>query len=184
MRTFFVLLIGIAGAAYLFRERIDRFARLNTWESPDGSSLWEELSTSIQDLYGGDLLGDGRDHSEKIETLEAAGEITFYDPEDTTVDSNNGAILADPANADIGTQQYLAQTECRIAVNEYGMDPSLEAECRADVVRRGRYFFESGGVRMAVDILGGMESGARPNVQTNVDNAEPEYLQYIEVTEG
>lgn len=183
MKKIIVLLVGLAGIAYWKRKELESFFAKQSWTSPDGKGLFEQLSTSMENLYGGDLLGDGRDHSQKMDSLVSAGAVTML--EDSTSQNNGGAVInGNFADADPGTVQYLAQTECRIAVRDYGMDPALEAECRSDVVRRGTYSFRSDGVRMAVDIRDRQHfSGVSPNVVTNND-MQGSSNNWEEITEG
>lgn len=178
------LVVAIVGAVAVWqREELKRWFARQQWKAPDGSSLWDQLNDSIEEMYGGDLLDDGRDHSEKIESLVDAGAVTWLDSPGSI--DNGGAVLSGSLDeADPGTVQYLAQTECRLAVRDYGMDPSLEAECRADVVRRGVYGFTSDGVRMAVDIRNRQHtSGPTPNVVTNND-MQGNSGNWQEITEG
>lgn len=164
-RAILIILLGGAAAAYFLREDIERLGVKVKWKAPDGRGLLEVLKQTRDKLYGGDLFGDGRkDHKERIDILEKEGLVTYN--HGVNNQNNGGAILTNFSETDVGTKQYLAQTECRIAVRDYGLDPKLEKQCQAEIVSRGVYSFKSNGLDMAVSILPGVTSGKPTKVST------------------
>lgn len=177
MRRVGILLLLAAGAGFYFRKDLKRWIDKQTWQAPDGRNLGQVLADTFEDIYSGDIFGDGREnHVDRLNQLQDQG---------ITQNTDEGVYLNKPlVEVDVGTTQYLAQLECSIAVRDYGMDPALKPECEADLVRRGYYGFSSDGVRMGVTLHEIRQTGAPLNVVTDDSFDTSDSGNWTEITEA